>query len=72
MKNGTILSLSTATALCLSLVTSCASKAADYATEKLTTVRNPYLPLWEHTRDGEPDVVVDPDNPGTQRAYTCG
>jgi hypothetical protein len=72
MKKGTILSLSTATALCLSLVTSCATKMADYATEKLTTVGNPYLPLWEHIPDGEPYVFDDPDNPGKQRVYIYG
>ena len=72
MKKGTILSLSTATALCLSLVTSCATKVADYATEKLTTVGNPYLPLWEHIPDGEPYVFDDPDNPGKQRVYIYG
>ena len=72
MKKGTILSLSTATALCLSLVTSCATKMTDYATEKLTTVGNPYLPLWEHIPDGEPYVFDDPDNPGKQRVYIYG
>ena len=72
MKKGTILSLSTATALCLSLVTSCATKMADYATEKLTTVGNPYLPLWEHIPDGEPYVFDDHDNPGKQRVYIYG
>ena len=72
MKKGTILSLSTATALCLSMVTSCATKMADYATEKLTTVGNPYLPLWEHIPDGEPYVFDDPDNPGKQRVYIYG
>ena len=72
MKKGTILSLSTATALCLSLVTSCATKMADYATEKLTTVGNPYLPLWEHIPDGEPYVFDDPDNPDKQRVYIYG
>ena len=30
---------------------------------------NPYLPLWEHTPDGEPRVFEDPDNPGKYRAY---
>ena len=72
MKKGTILSLSTATALCLSLVTSCATKMADYATEKLTTVGNPYLPLWEHIPDGEPYVFDDPDNPGDLITEYCG
>ena len=45
---------------------------ADYATEKLTTVGNPYLPLWEHIPDGEPYVFDDPDNPGKQRVYIYG
>ena len=30
---------------------------------------NPYLPLWEHTPDGQPRVFMDPDNPGKYRAY---
>lgn len=30
---------------------------------------NPYLPLWEHTPDGEPKVFEDPDNPGQYRVY---
>lgn len=30
---------------------------------------NPYLPLWEHTPDGEPRVFEDPDNPGKYRIY---
>lgn len=30
---------------------------------------NPYLPLWEHTPDGEPHVFEDPDNPGKYRIY---
>ena len=72
MKKGTILSLSAVTAICLSLATSCATKTADYATEKLTTVGNPYLPLWEHIPDGEPYVFDDPDNPGKQRVYIYG
>ena len=38
----------------------------------LTTVGNPYLPLWEHIPDGEPYVFDDPDNPGKQRVYIYG
>ena len=30
---------------------------------------NPYLPLWEHTPDGEPRVFEDPDNEGEYRIY---
>ena len=30
---------------------------------------NPYLPLWEHTPDGEPRIFEDPDNPGHMRVY---
>ena len=33
---------------------------------------NPYLPLWEHLPDGEPNVFEDPDNPGKYRAYIIG
>lgn len=33
------------------------------------TAGNPYLPLWEHTPDGEPRVFEDPDNPGKYRIY---
>lgn len=40
--------------------------------EKLVTVGNPYLPLWEHIPDGEPYVFEDPDNPGEYRVYVYG
>ena len=33
---------------------------------------NPYLPLWEHTPDGEPYVFEDPDQPGKMRIYIYG
>ena len=39
---------------------------------ELTTVGNPYLPLWEHIPDGEPYVFDDPDQPGKQRVYIYG
>ena len=39
---------------------------------KLETVGNPYLPLWEHIPDGEPDVFEDPDKPGEYRVYIYG
>ena len=40
--------------------------------KELTTVGNPYLPLWEHIPDGEPYVFEDPDQPGKQRVYIYG
>ncbi len=40
--------------------------------QELTTVGNPYLPMWEHIPDGEPYVFEDPDNPGRQRVYIYG
>ena len=33
---------------------------------------NPYLPLWEHTPDGEPYIFEDPDRPGEYRVYVYG
>jgi hypothetical protein len=38
----------------------------------LTTVGNPFLPLWEHIPDGEPYVFEDPDHPGKYRVYVYG
>ena len=38
----------------------------------LTTVGNPYMPLWEHIPDGEPYVFEDPDQPGKYRVYVYG
>lgn len=37
-----------------------------------STVGNPYLPMWEHTPDGEPYVFEDPDRPGEYRVYVYG
>ena len=52
------------------MLTSCSSKQAAPEKEKtLTTVGNPYLPLWEHIPDGEPYVFEDPDQPGKYRVY---
>ena len=39
---------------------------------QLTTVGNPYLPMWEHIPDGEPYVFEDPDQPGKYRVYIYG
>ena len=55
-------------ALC---TTSC-NQQKETAATALTTVGNPYLPLWEHIPDGEPYVFDDPDQPGKQRVYIYG
>ena len=65
------LSMTIAAACCAMLAFSCASKQETVSTT-LTTVGNPYLPLWEHIPDGEPYVFEDPDNPGKQRVYIYG
>ena len=56
------------------MLTSCSSKqqAAPEKEKTLTTVGNPYLPLWEHIPDGEPYVFEDPDQPGKYRVYIYG
>jgi hypothetical protein len=56
------------------MLTSCSSKqqAAPEKEKTLTTVGNPYLPLWEHIPDGEPYVFEDPDQPGKYRIYIYG
>ena len=53
------------------MTVSCAQQSQRVQTE-LTTVGNPYLPLWEHIPDGEPYVFEDPDQPGKQRIYIYG
>ena len=57
-----------AAAVSMMVVTSCGN--TDH--EKLVTVGNPYLPLWEHIPDGEPYICEDPDNPGEYRVYVYG
>lgn len=64
------LSLFTAMAIVF-IATSC-TKQTDNTAELITTVGNPYLPLWEHIPDGEPYVFDDPDNPGRKRVYIYG
>ena len=54
--------------LSMMLATSCGNTDQ----EKLVTVGNPYLPLWEHIPDGEPYIFEDPDNPGEYRVYVYG
>ncbi len=55
------------------LLTACGSSTSTSEKEQvLTTVGNPYLPLWEHIPDGEPYVFEDPDQPGKYRVYIYG
>ncbi|MBO4216118.1 MAG: family 43 glycosylhydrolase [Bacteroidaceae bacterium] len=57
---------------CAALATSCNNKTTEMAQTKLTTVGNPFMPLWEHIPDGEPYVFEDPDQPGKYRVYVYG
>ena len=62
----------TAIALLAGIV-SCAGPSVKTSSDTgLTTVGNPYLPLWEHIPDAEPYVFEDPDNPGKYRVYVYG
>ncbi len=55
------------------LLTGCGSNTPTAEKQQgLTTVGNPYLPLWEHIPDGEPYVFEDPDQPGKYRVYIYG
>ena len=65
------LRITLAAACCIAMTASC-THHVESATNALTTVGNPYLPLWEHIPDGEPYVFDDPDNPGKQRVYIYG
>ena len=60
-----------AASCCAMIALSCAQQAETTKTE-LTTVGNPFLPLWEHIPDGEPYVFEDPDQPGKYRVYIYG
>lgn len=53
------------------LLTAC-TPATSSEQAVLTTVGNPFLPLWEHIPDGEPYLFEDPDHPGKQRLYLYG
>ena len=54
-------------------LTACQSQVQNESTsDQLTTVGNPYMPLWEHIPDGEPYVFEDPDQPGKYRVYVYG
>jgi hypothetical protein len=54
------------------MVMGCATKTTEMKETELTTVGNPYMPLWEHIPDGEPYVFEDPDQPGKYRVYVYG
>ena len=54
------------------LMTMSCSQQVETTKSGLTTVGNPFLPLWEHIPDGEPYVFEDPDQPGKQRVYIYG
>ena len=57
---------------CCSLMAVSCSVKTETKTLELTTVGNPYMPLWEHIPDGEPYVFEDPDQPGKYRVYVYG
>ena len=59
-------------ACCMALALSCTNKTTEMTTQELTTVGNPFMPLWEHIPDGEPYVFEDPDQPGKLRVYIYG
>ena len=59
MKN---LNMIVTTACCAAMTLSSCSQQTQTAESGLTTVGNPYLPLWEHIPDGEPYVFEDPDH----------
>ena len=61
-----------AAACCTAMSVSCSLKTETTTTPELTTVGNPYMPLWEHIPDGEPYVFEDPDQPGKYRVYVYG
>ena len=65
------LMMSVAVACCAVMIVSCA-RQTETAKSELTTVGNPFLPMWEHIPDGEPYVFEDPDQPGKQRVYIYG
>ena len=58
--------------ICILMTTSCTNMQKETAQQGLTTVGNPYMPLWEHIPDGEPYVFEDPDQPGKYRVYVYG
>ena len=67
-----VLKMSFAAACCTALLLSCTNNHSEMESQVLTTVGNPYMPLWEHIPDGEPYVFEDPDQPGKYRVYVYG
>ncbi len=65
------LNIAVAAACCMLAAASCQPQQSAQPTP-LTTVGNPYMPLWEHIPDGEPYVFEDPDQPGKYRVYVYG
>ena len=61
-----------AAACSTAMTLSCSQPGNGTDEARLTTVGNPFLPLWEHIPDGEPYVFDDPDQPGKQRVYLYG
>ena len=74
MKAGARLGMLLAAVGGTTLCTSCTAPNGPAAAgqSQLTTVGNPYLPMWEHIPDGEPYVFEDPDQPGKYRVYIYG
>ncbi len=58
--------------VCCVLVFVACNRQSETKETALTTVGNPYMPLWEHIPDGEPYVFEDPDQPGKYRVYVYG
>ena len=59
----------------IALLTACSGQqnlSFDEPQTTLTTIGNPFIPLWDHIPDGEPYVFEDPDNPGKYRVYLYG
>ena len=59
-------------AICCTMFAASCTKQSDSVKSELSTVGNPFLPMWEHIPDGEPYVFEDPDQPGKQRVYIYG
>lgn len=70
MKN--LMKIGMVAACCMGMATACSNKVAEKASVALSTVGNPFMPLWEHIPDGEPYVFEDPDQPGKYRVYVYG
>lgn len=78
VKDGVVTAVTAGTVMITAKLATDPSKRADCLVTvtgsilEQATAANPYLPLWEHLPDGEPNVFEDPDNPGKYRAYIIG